>query len=144
MYNSSRPCGHINKTNGPIYILFRHTCKLTLGPTYKPYGHTCKPYGSICKTYGTTYRPYGHPHSNCNKLPHSSCNKLLNVQGLQASEGKLQYASKGKLLQASSFKLQQWKKLVCPTSKLNTTLHSVFFPQSFHVAPKVAISHNMI
>jgi len=43
VYHSSRPCGHINKTNGPIYILFRHTCKLTLGPTYKHNGHTCNP-----------------------------------------------------------------------------------------------------
>jgi hypothetical protein len=40
--------------------------------------------------------------------------------------------------------IKLWKKLVCPTSKLNITLHSVFFSQSSRVAPKVAISHNMI
>ena len=43
MYNSSRPCGHINKTSGPTYILSRPTCKLTHGPTYKHNGHTCSP-----------------------------------------------------------------------------------------------------
>jgi len=40
IYNSFRPCGHINKTNGYIYILCRPTCKLTHGPTYRHNGHT--------------------------------------------------------------------------------------------------------
>jgi len=40
IYNGSRPCGHINKTNGSTYILCRPTCKLTHGPTYRHNGHT--------------------------------------------------------------------------------------------------------
>ncbi len=43
MYNSSRPCGHINKTSGPTYILYRPTCKSTHGPTYRHNRHTCNP-----------------------------------------------------------------------------------------------------
>jgi len=29
MYNSSRPCGHINKTSGPTYRHNGHTCNPT-------------------------------------------------------------------------------------------------------------------
>jgi len=29
MYNSSKPCGHINKTNGPTYRHNEHTCNPT-------------------------------------------------------------------------------------------------------------------
>ncbi len=43
-----------------------------------------------------------------------------------------------------------WSVFFAPKKKMKkknwiiTTLHNVFFPQSSHVAPKVAISHNMI
>jgi len=43
MYNSSKPCGHINKTYGRTYILYRPTYKLTHGPTYRHNGHNCNP-----------------------------------------------------------------------------------------------------
>jgi hypothetical protein len=43
MYNSFKPCGHINKTSGPTYILSRPTCKLTDGFIHRHNGHTCNP-----------------------------------------------------------------------------------------------------
>ncbi len=43
MYNSYRPYGYINKTNGPTFKLFGPTCKLTHGYTFKHNGHTCNP-----------------------------------------------------------------------------------------------------
>ncbi len=33
----------LNKTSGPTYILYRPTCKLTHGPTYRHNGRTCNP-----------------------------------------------------------------------------------------------------